>query len=141
MLGWVGVKSHPKVAGLELSCGPGELLLIIPISQGSYVNVVPKKEEAVSIIPNLRYTDFQNNLAHFPNVSIRSAFGKVQAGQTIILGLNSADYYQASDLIWLIAPTDLVQNFNGMNSFCAVPVLDLGGLYIERTVRNVFTSP
>ena len=145
VLGWVGVKSHPKVAGPELSCNAGESLLIIPVSQGSYVNVVPKKEQAVSIIPNLKYTDLQNNLAHFPNVSIRSAFEKVQAGQTIILGLNLAGYYQDSDLIWLIVPTDLVQNFNGINSFCAVqthqPVLDQGGLYIERTVRNVFTSP
>jgi len=143
VIGWVGLKINPKVASPELSCNPGETPIIIPISGGSYINVIPKKESAISLIPNIRPDDLQKNLAHYAPISLRAVFQKLQVGQTMMLGLNLADH-PSSQLIWLIVPTDLVQNFNGINTFCAVPThqkeLDQE-LYIERTVKNIFIMP
>ena len=143
VIGWVGLKINPKVASPELSCNPGETPIIIPISGGSYINVIAKKESAISLIPNIRPDDLQKNLAHYAPISLRVVFQKLQVGQTMMLGLNLADH-RSSQLIWLIAPTDLVQNFNGINTFCAVPTrqkeLDQE-LLIERTVKNIFIMP
>lgn len=140
-IGWIGVKGAEMVVGQEPLCNPNETAILIPVSGGSYINVVSRKGREVSLIPDIRINDLQRDMAHYAPISIRMAFQKLQVGQTMMLGLNLA----SSQVIWLIAPTNLVRNFNGQNSFCALqthqPGLDQEGLYIERTVKNVFVSP
>lgn len=142
-LGWLLVRGPAPSSRPTRVCGPGETFVSVAASPGSYVNIVRNSSQAYSLLPNIRRVDLRENLANFSSFPTYDAFGKLEPGQTVMLGVNLADL-TADQPVWLILPTEAVQTWSGVNQFCVVRTgvdeLDRFNYFIDPDLKETFLS-
>lgn len=140
-LGWMFV--HGSASGIRSArvCDPGETLVSIPLSPGSYVNIVRNSAQTYSLLPNIRRVDLRENVANFSSFSTYNAFGTLEPDQTVMMGVNLEDL-TADQTTWLFLPTEKVQTWTGVNQFCVVPTgvdeLDRFNYFIDPALKEAF---
>lgn len=143
--GWIVVRGALMTPELGITCNLNEQPVTMVTMPRSYVNVVENNNQRISFLPNIRRADLLKNLSNFPGDGIWNLLRKIEPGQTVILGLNHADGHPDSGLIWLVVPTNTIQDFDGLNYFCATPVnvapLENGNFLVVSGVENVFDLP
>jgi hypothetical protein len=140
-LGWLLVWGAFQPAVAESQCGAGEHSISLLTSPGSYVHVVKNNASSRSWHPDLRREDVRANAKNFSGLYSYDALSRMQAGQSLLFGLNLAEEGN-KDFLWLIVPTETIKTPKGINSFCAVktgqPQLDQASFYVESRLKGFF---
>jgi hypothetical protein len=144
LVAWKTIKLEPTKP--PSSCVTGEHYVEVQLFTGSFVNVIIDNEQQRSWLPNIRQIDLYLNLPKHPPTyyDINQAFQNLLPGQTAIMGLNIVDKNNIEN-VWLIVPTNFIQEINRINSFCVIPTgvppLDRLGLYVDHSVDNIIITP
>ena len=145
VVGWTVTKSIVPVPRSGVNCGPQEQPVVLTVTPYSYVNVVRNQQQSTSFLPNLRRVDMQKNLSEFPPGGLWKLLRQVESEQTIMIGLNMAGTSPTSTLVWLVAPTDAIQNIGGANYFCAKRInttpLENGDFLVDSQVESEIEFP
>lgn len=117
-LGWLFVRGSARPTVEKVNCDVGEVPVALMASPGSYINVVKNSSRPVSWLPDIRREDLRANLQEFPKIYNYDYFRRLKTEQSVLIGLNLADANK--DFVWLMAPTQTIETFHGINYFCAV---------------------
>ncbi len=142
-LGWLAVRGPAPRTRPTRACDPGEVLVSVSISPGSYVNVVRNSAQAYSLLPNIRRADLRENLANFSSFPTYSAFERLEPGQTVVMGVD-LENLSGDQPVWLILPTEYLQTDTAIHQFCVVRTgvdeLDRFNYFIAPALKEAFLS-
>jgi hypothetical protein len=126
VVGPIWVKTIAKPPDISHGeCQDGYEFITIDVRKGSFVSIVGNDSVDRSMVPTVRHADYISAMkgkeAQYPE--FWAALNDVEAGQSIILGLNLDDFRIKSIgyPVWMITQTAAVTNRNGINQFCARP--------------------
>jgi len=142
-VGWLPVEGALQTRPINVVCESSESLVAVVSSPGSHVSIVKNSSGTFSLFPSIRKEDWRKNLANFPPVGAYAAFRQLEIGHGIFLGLNLTKPSQ-EQLVWFIAPTDLIQTTADIENYCAVgtgvPEFDEANFLLEQSLRDLFVS-
>ncbi len=108
--GYVKPREVPAVTG----CTGDNARLVTMISKGSYINVLPDKNGAQSMVPDLLYTDFNKSMHDSPMFRLVLQMFPVKAGNSFFTGYNWVDR-RFEDIL---AKTELFEENQGWVELC-----------------------
>jgi len=100
----------PSVSG----CPEGSTRLVTTVARGSYINVVDDASRWQSMIPALRYTDFDLSIKNSPMYSLAVKMFPVKAGDSFF---NGYDYVEKR-MIYILGRTELFEANSGLVELC-----------------------
>ena len=123
--------SHPtQFSGAE--CPSSLESIIFRTDRSVAVNLISDDTSSSSHLPDIRLSDFRNqmNFGSYPEVA--DIFIKLTAGQTLILAPNMSD--SGYGVVWLIADTSSLSSLTGVVMACSHPVESV----YEWTQREIY---
>jgi len=100
----------PAVSG----CTDGSTRLVTTVARGSFVNVVDDASRKQSMIPTLRYTDFDHSMHDSPMYSLALQMFPVKAGDSFFYGYD----YIEKRLVYILGKTPLFDANQGFVELC-----------------------
>jgi len=100
----------PEING----CPDGSTRLVTTVTRGSYVNVVDDARLRQSMIPTLRYTDFDHSMHDSPMYSLALQMVPVKAGDSFFFGYD----YVEKRLVYILGKTPLFDANQGFVELC-----------------------
>jgi hypothetical protein len=95
-------------------CPDGSTRLVTIVARGSYINVVDDASRRQSMIPTLRYTDFDHSMHDSPMYSLALQMFPVKAGDSFFYGYD----YIEKRLVYILGKTPLFDANPGFVELC-----------------------
>ena len=95
-------------------CPDGSTRLVTTVTRGSYINVVDDASRRQSMIPTLRYTDFDHSMHDSPMYSLALQMVPVKAGDSFFYGYD----YIEKRLVYILGRTPLFDGNQGFVEMC-----------------------
>ncbi|HEX7555070.1 MAG TPA: hypothetical protein VF338_00495, partial [Leptolinea sp.] len=117
------------------SCQQDEVRVVTVISKGSYINVLSDAALEKSMVPNVRYTDFNKSMHDSPMFRMALKMFPVGAGSSFFTGYNWSDR-QFEDIL---GPTELFEKNQGWVELCGWREVDATeyGFFHAETARQL----
>lgn len=110
----VHVLEKPVTVPMINGCPDGSTRLVTTITRGSYINVVDDASRRQSMIPTLRYTDFDHSMHDSPMYSLALQMVPVKAGDSFYYGYD----YIEKRLVYILGRTPLFDANQGFVELC-----------------------
>ncbi len=104
----------PVTVSAVNGCPDGSTRLVTTVTRGSYVNVVDDASRRQSMIPTLRYTDFDHSMHDSPMYSLALQMVPVKAGDSFFYGYD----YIEKRLVYILGKTPLFDANQGFVELC-----------------------
>jgi len=116
-------------------CDNNSTRIVTMISKGSYINVKADTEQSQSMVPNLRYSDFNTSLHNSPMYTLALQMFQIKPGYSFFNGYNLID----QKIEKIMAKTELFEVNQGWVELCGWREADTteSGFFHVETVRKL----